>query len=362
MKKWPVLYGKSSTGKIKTWKIWVQENSNETATILTEYGYEDGEVQCATVTVMNGKNIGRANATTPYEQACSEAESKWKKKQDKKYAETKKGLEGDSNPLPMLAVDFKKRGHSIEWPAFIQPKLNGIRCLARKLSPYYVDYLSRGGKTFDTLSHLTPHLLRTMKEGEVLDGELFTRELTFQEITSAVKKQQEITTLVEYWIYDMVRDEPFADRLKLLKSYKFRSPLVLVPTISVKNETQMKKLHQQMVEAEYEGTIIRNMAGTYRIDHRSPDLQKYKDFIDQEFEIVGGKEGVGKDAGAVTFICQVTEGKTFDCRPRGTYEQRQQWWRELPDLLGKQLTVRYQELTDDGKPRFPVGIAIRDYE
>jgi len=32
------------------------------------------------------------------------------------------------------------------------------------------------------------------------------------------------------------------------------------------------------------------------------------------------------------------------------------------NYIGQQLTVRYQELTDDGVPRFPVGIAIRNYE
>jgi DNA ligase-1 len=124
----------------------------------------------------------------------------------------------------------------------------------------------------------------------------------------------------------------------------------------------MREFHAEMVRAEYEGTIIRNAEGLYRCDYRSADLQKYKDFIDEEFEIIGGKEGIGKDEGAVTFICLTEEGKPFDCRPRGTYEQRQEWWKKLGSLLGKKLTVRYQTRSDDNIPIFPVGIAIRDYE
>jgi len=126
--KWPILYGKASTGKIKTWKIWVEKNSDGTATIHTDHGYEDGEIQRAMVKVATGKNIGRSNETTPYEQAVSEAAAKWEKKKDKKYVAKRADLKKVAEqPLPMLAHDFKKRGKAIEWPAYVQPKLNGIR-------------------------------------------------------------------------------------------------------------------------------------------------------------------------------------------------------------------------------------------
>ena len=71
---------------------------------------------------------------------------------------------------------------------------------------------------------------------------------------------------------------------------------------------------------------------------------------------------MGKDEGAITFLCETEEGKSFDCRPRGTYKQRQEWWKNLPNLLGKLLTVRYQTRSDSNIPIFPIGIAIRDYE
>jgi len=360
---WKTLYGKSSTGKIKIWKIWVERGRDGIANIITEHGYEESEkLQRATVKITSGKNVGRSNETTPYEQAVLEATAKWEKKRDKKYTVDKKELFENRAPLPMLALDFKKRGKSMEWPAFTQPKLNGIRCLATKLSEDAMDYTSRGGKTFTTLDHLTPHLLEMMDVGEIFDGEIFTKELTFQQITSAIKRQQDNSLLLEFWIYDVVQDEPFADRSDHLAALGLFDPLVLVPTISVKDVDQMKKMHNQMVEAGYEGTIIRNYHGVYKADHRSADLQKYKDFIDEEFEIVGGKQGVGKDEGAVTFLCETEEGKRFDCRPRGTYEQRQRWWKDLSNLMGKQLTVRYQVRSDDNIPIFPVGIAIRDYE
>ncbi len=365
-KRWPILYGKASTGKVKVWTIRAEETKDGTALTITDYSYEGSDqIQSAVVKVGKGKNIGRSNETTPYEQACLEAESKWKKQQDKKYVTDKKLLNKKSLPLPMLALDYKQRGKDITWPALVQPKLNGIRCLARKVSPNVMEYTSRGGKTFTTLDHLTAHLLPIMEVGDILDGEVFTQRLTFQQIVSAVKRLQENTAVLEYWVYDVVRDEDFYARAKHVQSlFERQGPIVQVPTHIVPNEKLMIEMHQRLVGAGYEGTIIRNYLGTYRESHRSKNLQKYKDFIEEEFEIIGGKDGVGKEEGAVTFLCVTEEGKEFKARSRGTYKQRRAWLTDLPNLVRnrKKLTVRYFSRTDENIPYLPVGLAIRDYE
>jgi DNA ligase-1 len=91
-------------------------------------------------------------------------------------------------------------------------------------------------------------------------------------------------------------------------------------------------------------------------------LQKYKEFFDKEFVIVGGHEGSGPDAGTVVFEVKTKEGKVFSVRPKGTREERTEWLNDMKNIKGKELTVRYQNLSEDGIPIFPVGIAIRDYE
>jgi DNA ligase-1 len=346
------------------WNIRAEDHKGKAA-IVTEYGYEEGEVQSTLVLVENGKNVGRSNETTPFEQACSEAEAKWTKKKDKKYVEKKKDLEKDQRILPMLAHNYKKRGHDIEWPAFLQPKLNGIRCLAQKVSPDEIRYLSRGGKQFGTLDHLTPHLLQILNTGEILDGELFTTALTFQEIVAAVKREKTAnpnTSRVEYWVYDIVQaDASFEERnRRLLEMLPREGPIVTVPTLEAKSEGGMRKLHAKFVQAGYEGTIIRNKQGLYRCKYRSADLQKFKDFIDEEFTIIGGKEGVGRAKGTITWTCETEDGKPFDARPRGTEEQRRHWWKNLNQYVGQKLTVRYQNRSDDNIPIFPVGVSIRE--
>jgi DNA ligase-1 len=117
-----------------------------------------------------------------------------------------------------------------------------------------------------------------------------------------------------------------------------------------------------MLLLKREGIIIRNVDGKYIFDHRSKDLQKYKTFEDKEFTIVGGYGGEGLEEGCVVFVYDLGNGKTFNVRPRGSRDLRRDWMKDLKNILGKELTVRYQELSEDKVPIFPVGIAIRDYE
>jgi DNA ligase-1 len=362
---WPVLYGKSSTGKVKVWRIKVQKKGAGSAEIIVNHGYQESEeLQEAVVKVTVGKNIGRSNETNAYEQACSQAASKWEKKKDKKYATSLKLLRESKLVLPMLAVDYHERFNSVDYPALGQPKMNGVRCLAHKASESVVEYTSREGKTFLTLEHLTPPLLEKMVTGERLDGELFTREIPFEDIVSAVKRLQENTLLLQFWVYDIVSNATFSDRTKHVRRAGLKAPLITVPSIPIKDEEEMLSLHKQFVKNGFEGIIIRNKKGTYlQGPGRSKNLQKYKDMKDDEYKIIGAHDGVGKFEGAVTWICETADGEEFDCCPKGSMEKRYKWWRDREKYFGKMITVQYQNLTDDRQvPLFPVGLAIRDYE
>jgi DNA ligase-1 len=107
--------------------------------------------------------------------------------------------------------------------------------------------------------------------------------------------------------------------------------------------------------------MIRDFQGTYLLANRSSHLLKFKAFQTEEYEIVGAEEGRGRDAGTVIWICSSKGGK-FSVRPKGTVEDRTKWFRDKHKYTGKYLTVQFQNLTNGGIPRFPVGLAIRDYE
>jgi DNA ligase-1 len=374
---WPQLYAKASTGKIKTWQIGVTLNDDNTATIWTLHGYVDGKLQLKPKPIKIGKNIGKKNETTPYDQAVSEAFSSHKKKIDKKYIT--EIPTSDNEPdiyLPMLAKKLQES--YVKFPVMCQPKLNGVRCLSKKFDELTINYTSRKFKSYnETLGHLTADLLEMMRVNEIFDGEIYYYGFTFQQIIRRVKKLREDSNMLQYWVYDVADETMEASVRNSL--YQARIPddhprIIKVPTSIALTMDDIQMLHNQNVGLGFEGTIIRNMDGKYKFDFRSADLLKKKDFKDKEFKIVGGKAEVvaeyNEETGetteqhAVVFECQMDDdsGNTFEVRPRGSVELRVKWLNELENIKGKDLTVRYQERSEDNVPIFPVGIVIRDYE
>jgi ATP-dependent DNA ligase len=389
MASFPELHGESQSGKTKMWSIRVLERdsgSGSVGVIETTHGYIDGKKQVNEKVISEGKNIGKKNATTALQQAINEARSAWVKKKESGYTEV--GIEGggdsgDDNdidmdgpgsrskgvvedvPLPMLAHDYNKRGKSIKFPCFVQRKFDGTRCVGMPGKGIF----SRNKKRYPHLSHIIDEINR-LPPSIVLDGELYSDTLTFQEIVGIVKREtlkggdEEKMAQIKFFVYDIINDMPYEQRYAnlqiLFNKYKFRH-LELVKTAVCESEEGMKELHAQYVAEGYEGIMLRNKAGLYK-NARSADLQKYKEFFDEEYEIVDYKEGEGLEKGCVLWVCKTADGKVFSCRPRGTREDRCEMFINGGKYVGQMLTVRFQEKTTDGLPRFPVGITFRNYE
>jgi DNA ligase 1 len=398
----PLLENTASTGRKKYWQGFVVAEclDGQEVTVYTRtVSFQETKDGVSTLNVstpkrIEGKNIGRSNETSPRAQAISEIDAHAERQRDKKY----RGL-GEApvaeRPLPMLAHSYDKRSHNVDWPAFVQPKLDGVRMLFDGTEGW-----SRMGKTYipEVVAHLAVDLSDALPKGApegthlVLDGELMLdhNQYSFQETIRIVKKYRgDDAPKLEYHVYDclVVNEDgtqssfsfPFQDRIRHLASL-FQGQdddgryvwahnadnlsLKAVPTFLCTDEAQMQAKHGEFVGQGYEGTMVRNLTGDYKAKHRTVDLQKYKDFVDEEFEIVGFTEGKGKDEGTVVFQC-VTPGDEalpFMVRPRGTYAERAALYETGDKQVGKMLTVRYQNLTEDGIPRFPVGLAVRDYE
>ena len=317
-------------------------------------------------------DVGKQKRTAE-EQAIFEVNSKLKKKRDEAYYDTVEEAQTQVKLLPMLAHPFTKRKHNITYPAIVQRKFDGVRCLAVLNGDKTVTLMSRKGKEFPHLEHIKSDVLANNKnEALVIDGELYSDTLTFQELVGLVKRvtlkpgNDKQMLEVSLRVYDCVNTKKtddfqgrYLDITGITHGAKYLS---LVENILVDNEAQIHEAQRKFVEEGYEGAMVRNLKGAYAIGKRSPDLQKVKTFLDGEYEIVGFSEATGNDAGTVIWECKTPEGLTFRVRPRGTREARAEQYQNGKDYIGKQLTVRYQELTDDGVPRFPVGITIRDYE
>lgn len=249
---------------------------------------------------------------------------------------------------PMLAQNWDKHRAKINYPCVVQPKLDGIRCLAHREGDT-ITYWSRAEKPLLNLSHLDPWCLTWMSDGEWLDGELYNHTIGFQKICSLVKRKQPDTEKIRYWVYDViVPDTDFANRVPHLNGY-----LCLT-------EADVDKQHKFLVSQGYEGSIIRNLTGYYK-HGRSFDLQKRKDWFDEEYPIVGVVEGKGKFVGCAIFILDCPGGR-FSCTAPGTVGDKQYYFENKELYIGRELTVKYQEKTESGIPRFPIAIGVRDYE
>lgn len=351
------------------WDIAVYEGLDRTAWYTTTHGQEGGAMQETTVKVTVGKNLGKSNETTPYEQACAEAQSKWTYKKDRKgYAENKPVKVAAIRP--MLAKSYEKEKKKVKFPCRYQPKLDGMRCVAQKLDGKVTLY-SRQAKAIDTLPHIVSILEARMEDGEICDGELYihSKQVTFQTLLSWIKRAQPDSVRVQYHIYDMISTKSYDyrfDRMCELVAHQGQGIIKTVYTDWAVNFDDVQAKLAEQIGRGYEGIMLRVGDCAYKSGGRSSQLLKVKNFQDMEFEIVGAEENIGKHAGQCTLICQTDEGATFGVKPMGTDAQRRQYWTDWKagKLKGKLLTVKFFEWTTStpAVPRFPVGVAIRDYD
>lgn len=384
------LYGKSKTGKRLFWRIWMepcQEGDQEVFQVITEHG-EVGTTnpqQTKPTVFRTGKNIGKSNETTAKQQAEQYMKRKYMDKMEKQgYMSSLDEVEDINAPCyPMLANKVSRtKLSSLDYPAYAQPKLDGVRCVARMENGKVVLY-SRTGKQYTGLWRIEQQLQKVFEQIKginVIDGELgcFPREetkprLTFQEICGYVKRKtkhekDEEQTWVEYHIFDVILENelPWSARYQFMKQQMMPllvscSHLWMVETQVIANHKVFLRYHQENTRRGFEGTMYRSAGGKYKEKYRSRDLLKYKDMMTEEYPIIGAVEGKGNDAGTVVWVIHVN-GKPCNVRPKGTRAERATMLTRASSYIGKMLTVQFQELTNDGIPRFPVGLVVRDYE
>ena len=468
IKTFPTLYFKDKLDRTREWKIWV-----EGSTIHKTYGIKGGKVIEGT-REYRGVNKGRANETSAREQAILEAEREWIKRLDKGYyakstlgiakqkaaleAKRKQGgtnarIEGtvttktakpktakakakakakadngtvdlpedDVTLIPMQCHPFTDEKKCLKYfdfdeGVYINPKLDGIRCVARLVKvddEWQVVLQSRTGKQFVHLKHIRKQILYLLKGNEdvVLDGELYAehiygnytklktryeysaesdnpenelpelpQEQKFDVISGACRpvrtSPHPLESQISYHIFDVIdlnldqkRRYDLLGEILSAKSSKKIPNIVQVDWVLVDGLDEIYQEHDVFIEKGYEGIVLREKYNKYQVGRRSLTMRKYKAFVDQEYEIVGTHRDKGVDVSQFVWVVQVSDedARTFHVKPMGITEQKQQWYQDRKEYVGKLLTVRYQkplvsEDETDHLPRFPRGVSIRDYE
>lgn len=359
MNTFPMLYHKGKAGAIFSWRVWADKDE-----IFTEHGQIDGKKQIASKSAAP-KNVGRANATSSIEQAEKEAASMWTFKKERKYSETIEGAKVTLS-LPMLAHKFDDHRKKVTFPCDVQPKLDGYRCIAR-WEDGEVRLFSRSGKSF-VLPHIAKELEPILPQGTELDGELYLTGVSFQTLGSWIKKQQPESEKIEYHCYDMPmsnNDDTLSWKERDLERALFfaprRSPgkVHFVETHTVQTEVELLELVATFVSDGMEGGIVRLHDGKYQYGYRSHELLKVKNFEDAEFKLVDWTSGTGKFADCCIWICETADGKRFNAVPKGTLEFKRQLLKEAQSYMGEMLKVQFFGKSNDGIPRFSVGLGVR---
>lgn len=366
----PKLFKSTATGAIQEWQIFFDNGEYYTVS-----GQVDGKKITNVPTRCKGKNTGKKNETTAEQQAELEARAKWQKKRDEGYIEDVDALDG-AMPLrydPMLAKDYEDYADKLDFPVYSQPKLDGLRCIVTRQGAF-----SRQWKPFATLEHIReavqpffdqyPNLL-------AFDGEMYSHDLkdSFEEIVSIVKQPkasaadiEKCKKSVKYHIYDIITKDqlPFRQRMvdyKYILRAALNNYLSPVESTPAFNHEELNKIYQRYIEEGYEGQMIRTCNSFYQ-HKRTKDLLKRKDFHEHDYEIVGYKEGKGSREGCIILRLAMPDGKEFDSVPVGGIEYQRRLWTRRLDILGMQATVKYQNLSSDGIPRFNNTIKIRTRE
>ena len=274
---------------------------------------------------------------------------------------------------PMLAYPVSDKPIDYDKPVFLQPKLDGVRCLiqydAGKVTAY-----SRTGKEWKNIEHIKLNLYRFFDKfpNVILDGELYNHDLKddFEKIISLVRKTKptdedrvESAEMVQFHCYDTImRHTPYHDRAKFLISNLRDSYCVrFLPAFSVDCEERTKLYHQENLGAGYEGSILRTN-DVYKCG-RSWSLRKFKDFHDSEAKLISWVEGKGKRIGTIgKFIAVDADGNEFGMPVMDKFEYLQSNFKEMQGWVGKTATFTYFERTKAGSYRHPLFKCIRNYE
>jgi len=379
----PTVFIRDSKNRDRQWSVWTEGD-----TVVSESGLVGGKLKQQR-SKSKAKNVGKSNETTPEEQAVLESKSKHRAKV--KLDDYNVDIELSGLKLrAQLALDFKKVPHRVNWDDTVgQAKLDGLRLtVGNKLwpngfTPGDFQMLSRKGEVYNVehLVEASDQLLRSVNKlcnnrCLALDGEVYLHGLPLQRIFSRAEVYKPgLTEELEFHLFDLIiLGMPFSERYRLLnKAYEeynySENNFHLVGCISIPNEESMRRAHMELTGQGFEGIIIRHLSGEYTMGKRSAHMFKYKIFYDNEFKIV---DMWPDKNGNAMLTCEIPEGfkfayksyiaqetSTFNCTPKRTHKERKVMLTAPEEWVGKWITCKYQDVTEDGMPSFAVGLAKR---
>lgn len=359
-------YGKDKKGNILVWRVFTHGDS-----FTMEHGRKGGSL-VQQVTKCVGKNVGRANETTPEQQAEVEANAKLTSKLKQGYFLTEEEAVEYKDLSPMNLGNYDSYKDKITYPCYVQEKLDGVHIIV------YEDGTAktRQGEVVALPKHIEEDLKTLIKvikeEGKEwygLDCELFAEKIPLQDIISAMRVfNEETTPKLRLHIYDIpVEDKVYNDRLLLIKETDYLimtcniSNIDVIPSFYCYNEGYIDSFFKEVTSFGGEGVVVRGAQSLYKFGTRSTEVLKRKPRLDGE-ALVLSTEPDKNNQGVLT--CEAVngkqQGKTFKLLMRkdsGIMNYRD--YENSKGLVGKTIKYEYEALSKGSIPTKPVGIGLR---
>jgi len=230
---------------------------------------------------------------------------------------------------------------------------------------------TRNGKEVVGFEHIVEEL-KTLGKYDLIDGELYSHDIAFQEIQGCVTRNKNVVESdkqkIFYNIFVLLNKntttQEIVDKVSELSKRKNFRYLKFVEYEIIDNDfDKIQELNEKYVSEKYEGVMLRSMDVPYDWK-RSDALLKYKSFKEDDLKIIDMVEGNGKYQGMLgKFVCEgEIEGHQVKTEVGSGFDdaQREEFWKNKKQIIGKLVEVKYQNLTDDNSSlRFPIFLKFK---
>lgn len=351
------LYRRHQHG-IGHWRIWSVIQDSETALLYYAHASVVGGSEVRHQDTVTTNKSGR----TIEQQVELETKSRVSRQLDKGYKWTyEEASKGSTNQLnlvnPMLALPIEKVS-TIRYPAHVQPKYDGHRCLITRQGDEVLAY-TRKGKLISTIDHILADF-HWLKEGYTVDGELYVHGKPLQSISSLIKRQQPGSADLRYHWYDWVSRKVFRDRLASMRKVRDAIDLkctIIVPTYEVQNLDEAMEFFRGFRKDGFEGAMLRQSIEGYKPNARANQLLKIKEWHDAEGTVV--EINASKEGWAICTL-RLDNSILFDISAPGSIPEKTEVLKNRPKYIGRRLTFEYASLTEEGRPFHASALRWRD--
>lgn len=311
------------------------------------------KVEGRNLTISYGTSYGKQQTIEDTYPSPEDALKAAKQKRDKKV--NREGYSEDPTAIapsmPMLSHEYSKYGMHLPEHVFIQPKLNGFRCVGNKEV-----LLSRKNLVWSSV----PHILEEIRKLNCdlpypLDGELYADGFTFEELQSIVMRDHPHRKMgmIEYHIFDIQSEGTYKNRLTYLNELipKNHQYLKVVPTVQATTD-QIANHLDSAVSAGFEGIMVKDPNGRYEHNTRSTSTQKLKPSFCESFKVVDiVTSEQGREKGRAIAVCITDQGKPFRCRLAYDNYMAEWIYKNRHKYAKSYAIVDFKGYTSDGYPR-----------